>query len=229
MLADLAVLIYFLHHIAVQIQLPQVIAGIAATCSRPSSCRSTTSEAAEDAELAGAVIANMDRARAAWSARRAAATCSTSSTRRWSRWRTRVDAVDPRPVPAGPLHRAGTAVRSRLAATAAGRSRARAGRRARDWPVPDPGPGCFVRRGPARGDLHPGAVSRGQRHLHGADLHRLDRRQPVQGDRPVAADQGLPGRQRRRPGDRHRDHLARGWSTAASRRSGRRAGACPQC
>jgi uncharacterized membrane protein len=30
MLADLAVLIYFLHHIAIQIQLPQVIAGIAA-------------------------------------------------------------------------------------------------------------------------------------------------------------------------------------------------------
>ena len=32
MLADLGVLIYFIHHVAISIQLPQVIASIARTC-----------------------------------------------------------------------------------------------------------------------------------------------------------------------------------------------------
>jgi uncharacterized membrane protein len=39
MVADLAVLIYFIHHTATSIQLPQVIASIAITCLRRSKCK----------------------------------------------------------------------------------------------------------------------------------------------------------------------------------------------
>lgn len=41
-LPDLAVLICFIHHIATQIQLPEVIAGISAACPGPSTSRWTT-------------------------------------------------------------------------------------------------------------------------------------------------------------------------------------------
>jgi uncharacterized membrane protein len=59
MVADLAVLIYFLHHITVQIQLPQVIAGIAADLQQAIELQVTNERAAEDAQLATVVIASM--------------------------------------------------------------------------------------------------------------------------------------------------------------------------
>jgi uncharacterized membrane protein len=59
MLADLAVLIYFLHHIAVQIQLPQVIAGIAGDLQQAIELQAGQQAEAADLELAAAVIANM--------------------------------------------------------------------------------------------------------------------------------------------------------------------------
>jgi uncharacterized membrane protein len=62
MLADLAVLIYFLHHIAVQIQLPQVIAGIAGDLQKAIELQTGDPSEGADAELATAVIANMDGA-----------------------------------------------------------------------------------------------------------------------------------------------------------------------
>jgi uncharacterized membrane protein len=60
MLADVAVLIFFLHHIAVQIQLPQVIAGIAGDLQKAIELQAGNEKAAEDAELAAVVIASMD-------------------------------------------------------------------------------------------------------------------------------------------------------------------------
>ncbi len=60
MVADLAVLIYFLHHITVQIQLPQVIAGIAADLQHAIELQVADERGAEDAELAGVVLASMD-------------------------------------------------------------------------------------------------------------------------------------------------------------------------
>jgi uncharacterized membrane protein len=60
MVADLAVLIYFLNHIAVQIQLPQVIAGIAGDLQNAIELQAGDEKAAEDAELAVVVIASMD-------------------------------------------------------------------------------------------------------------------------------------------------------------------------
>jgi uncharacterized membrane protein len=60
MLADIAVLIFFLHHIAVQIQLPQVIAGIAGDLQKAIELQAGNEKAAEDAELAAVVIASMD-------------------------------------------------------------------------------------------------------------------------------------------------------------------------
>ncbi len=59
MLVDLAVLIYFLHHIALQIQLPQVIAGIAGDLQGAIELQAGDPSEGADAELAAALIANM--------------------------------------------------------------------------------------------------------------------------------------------------------------------------
>jgi uncharacterized membrane protein len=60
MLADLAVLIYFLHHIAVQIQLPQVIAGIAGDLAKATELQAGDPTVGAGAELAALLIADMD-------------------------------------------------------------------------------------------------------------------------------------------------------------------------
>ncbi len=60
MLVDLAVLIYFLHHIAIQIQLPQVIAGIAGDLQSAIELQAGDESAVADAELAAVVIASLD-------------------------------------------------------------------------------------------------------------------------------------------------------------------------
>ncbi len=60
MLADLAVLIYFLHHIAAQIQLPQVIAGIAADLQGAIELQAGDQSVGTEAQLAALLIANMD-------------------------------------------------------------------------------------------------------------------------------------------------------------------------
>jgi uncharacterized membrane protein len=62
MLADLAVLIYFLHHIAVQIQLPEVIASIAGDLQKAIELQTGDPSEGADAELATALIANMNGA-----------------------------------------------------------------------------------------------------------------------------------------------------------------------
>jgi uncharacterized membrane protein len=59
MLADVAVLIYFLHHIAIQIQLPQVIAGIAGDLQKAIELQAGDQSEGADAELAAALIENM--------------------------------------------------------------------------------------------------------------------------------------------------------------------------
>jgi len=59
LLADLAVLIYFLHHITVQIQLPQVIASIAGDLSSAIELQAGDPSEGADADLASAVIESM--------------------------------------------------------------------------------------------------------------------------------------------------------------------------
>jgi uncharacterized membrane protein len=59
MLADLGVLIYFLHHIATQIQLPQVIAGIAADLQRAIELQAGEPTVEGDSRLAATLIAQM--------------------------------------------------------------------------------------------------------------------------------------------------------------------------
>jgi uncharacterized membrane protein len=59
MLADLAVLIYFLHHIATQIQLPEVIAGIAADLQRAIELQAGEPSVEGDSRLAATLIAQM--------------------------------------------------------------------------------------------------------------------------------------------------------------------------
>src|SRR5258708_15114249 len=60
MVADLAVLIYFLHHIAVQIQLPQVIAGIAGDLAKAIELHAGDPTVGAGAQLATLLIADMD-------------------------------------------------------------------------------------------------------------------------------------------------------------------------
>jgi len=60
MLADVAVLIYFLHHIALQIQLPQVIASIAADLQSAIELQAGDPSVGADAQLAALLIADMD-------------------------------------------------------------------------------------------------------------------------------------------------------------------------
>jgi uncharacterized membrane protein len=60
MVVDLAVLIYFLHHIAVQIQLPQVIAGIAADLAQATELQAGDPTVGADARYASLLIADMD-------------------------------------------------------------------------------------------------------------------------------------------------------------------------
>jgi uncharacterized membrane protein len=60
MVADLAVLIYFLHHIAVQIQLPQVIAGIARDLAGAIELQAGDPTVGADARYAALLIADMD-------------------------------------------------------------------------------------------------------------------------------------------------------------------------
>jgi uncharacterized membrane protein len=59
MVADLAVLIYFLHHIAVQIQLPQVIASIANDLQEAIELQVSSDMTAAEAELGEVVLASM--------------------------------------------------------------------------------------------------------------------------------------------------------------------------
>src|SRR5258708_30773175 len=60
MVADLAVLIYFLHHIAVQIQLPQVIARIAGDLAKAIELQAGDPTVGAGAQLATLLIADMD-------------------------------------------------------------------------------------------------------------------------------------------------------------------------
>jgi uncharacterized membrane protein len=60
MVVDLAVLIYFLHHIAIQIQLPQVIAGIAGDLAQAIELQAGDPTVGADARYAALLIADMD-------------------------------------------------------------------------------------------------------------------------------------------------------------------------
>jgi uncharacterized membrane protein len=60
MLADVAVLIYFLHHIALQIQLPQVIASIAGDLQSAIELQAGDPTVGADAQMAALLIAGMD-------------------------------------------------------------------------------------------------------------------------------------------------------------------------
>jgi len=66
MVADLAVLIYFLHHIAVQIQLPQVIASIARDLAGAIELQAGDPTVGADARYATLLIADMDAPRSGY-------------------------------------------------------------------------------------------------------------------------------------------------------------------
>ncbi len=91
LLVDVSVLIYFIHHIAKSIQLPEVIAGIARDLTReidaefPEQPRSGRRHVAGRRRDRPTSWPNLPGTSAAWSRRSTAATCSSSATHSWSR------------------------------------------------------------------------------------------------------------------------------------------------
>ena len=95
MVVDLAVLIYFIHHTAVSIQLPQVIASIAADLAdgdQGAGQRARPGPDRRPARPRWSCWAGPRRAGPCCSPR-SAGTCSSSGTRTWSGWPPRADAV----------------------------------------------------------------------------------------------------------------------------------------
>ena len=229
-LADLGVLIYFIHHVAMSIQLPQVIASIASDLSvaidaelATASTRVTTSKPGRRSpscsrriDEAGAVDPRPD----------AAATSSSWRTTTLVGIAAEADAVHPPAPPPRPLRRRGASARHGLAGR--GRRRRSAGARtgACHRPAPHARAGPRVRHRPARGDRDPGAVAGGQRHVHRADVHRLARRRPVQDLGALEPAPRSPRRRGQRPGDRRRRAVRTDSSSAPSTRSARRRAAC---
>ena len=231
--ADLGVLIYFIHHTATSIQLPQVIASIARDLSgaiEPDSRGDGSRSRGRTG--AGPVAAGADpphggvRRRA--SGHRRAATCSSSAWRRWSGIAAEADAVIRLQLPARPLRRArgirsppcGRPVPRPRSATLLGRSHITGPYRTLTQDV------SFADR-PARRDRHPRPLARGQRHLHRPDVHRLARRQPVQDHAALASGPCPPRQPRIRPGHHGPAELRPAGRSGRSRRSARRARACP--
>ena len=95
MVADLTVLIYFIHHTAISIQLPQVIAGIAADLTEAIREQGGGNAEPHPTGRPGrGRAAGPGRGRAApCCSRRPAGTCSSSGTRPWSGWPAEADAV----------------------------------------------------------------------------------------------------------------------------------------
>ena len=117
MVVDLAVLIYFLHHIAIQIQLPQVIAGIAGDLPKAIELQAGDPTVGADAQLRRAADRGHGRARrrGRGAAQRLPAVHRAPDA---GHDRHRDGRGDPPALPARPLPGPGTPVRDRLAGAA---------------------------------------------------------------------------------------------------------------
>ena len=140
LLVDLAVLIYFLHHIAMQIQLPEVIASIAADLAKAIELQAGDPTVGADAQYPALLIADMDgpggdRGRAA---QRLPAVHPAPDPGPAGRRGGRRDLP---PLPAGTFPGSGPPVRDGVAGRGGPAGGARTGPRARDRAVPDAGPG----------------------------------------------------------------------------------------
>ena len=209
-MVDLAVLIYFIHHIAKSIQLPEVIAGIADDLmqsidaefpERVGGSGETPSRTLQAGKSVPELLALLEE-------RGAAVPSQVSGYIQYVGYSqliaiaTRTDSVirlEHRP---GPLSRDRAISGDGLAARGGARGRARPLEGACDRSAPHPGAGSRLRHRPARRDRHPGPLRGGQRHLHRSYVHRLVVGWPRAGVGPDARRGRVPGRAGQRPTDR---------------------------
>ena len=224
----LLVLIYFIHHVATSIQLPWVIAGIAADLRQAVELELPTEA---DAFVPGAAPATD----AALGGREPGCEvpAATSGYLQYVSQRRLVTVADRHDAVIELIHRPGHFV-------SAGRPLARVSpaeppsafvtdelRSARHRPPAHPAPGPGLRHRPAGRDRHPGAVTGGQRHVHRPVVHRLAGRRagrdhPTLGQPPP----GLSRRGRHRCASSRRASATSGWSTGPTTRSARPAAGC---
>ena len=227
MVIDMAVLIYFIHHTAVSIQLPQVIASIAADLAEAIK-EQGSGDRRPHPETGPTAAELLNRAEAGGG----------GAVRAGQRLRAVHQAPEPGPAggrgrrgdqpgaPARPLHRARAPVRDGLAAGGGAAGPAGAGPGAHHRPAPDADPGRVVRHRPAGRDRAPGPFRRGQRHVHGADLHRLARARTCARSWPGGIRRGCTGTRRASSGSSRPSLPTTGWCSGPSRRSGSPAWAC---
>ena len=192
LLVDLAVLIYFIHHIAKSIQLPEVIAGIARDLMRaidaefPEQWAPTSTGGvldAADGQVRAELLQLHRRARRCRPRRRqrlpAVRRLRPAGRHRVAHGRRHPSQPSARATsswPGGPLATVWPRGGGRQVGAGPGQS-------ARDRTAPDAHAGSRLRHRPARRDRYPGPVPGGQRHVHRPHLHRLAlcRAEPVSG------------------------------------------------
>ena len=221
----LAVFIYFLHHIAIQIQLPFVIASIANDLRRylrvKANIQMATANEPDENEV-GALIDTVMSSGAKLRTRRASfqAVPLRHADSRGGRRRSGVSAVS-----------RGKLLRGAASSPQCGRRGCRSDdppspTRTGHWPCSHAGPKTppSVSTNWFRSPL--GTVTGGRRHLHGADVRGLAGRHVVQAQK-VWRPAGVPRPQRCYPG--HLRQRTKIWSNGHSTRSARPAAECLPC
>ncbi len=178
LLVDVAVLVYFIHHIAKSIQLPEVIAGIARDLDRAIDAEFPEHYQADDAEKGRSSEIAVDLTEKLRT-RGAVVTARQSGYLQFVGYGQLIEIAESLDAVIRLAHRPGS-LRGRpshaghgLAGRRRRSGRLCAGQGSRDRSPSDPHPGPGVRHRSAGRDRHPGAVGCGQRHLHRAHLHRL--------------------------------------------------------
>ena len=187
-LADLGVLIYFIHHVAGSIQLPQVMAGIARDLTVAVDAEVADDDAARRRHVRRALGSGAARPHGGARCRGARPDFGISPVRGvldTGRHRGAGGQRHPAALPSRALRGGRPPIGPRLA------SRSRAGGDpsprtvARDRCAPNALPGPHLRHRPAGRDRDPRALAGGERHLHRTHLHRLVGRRAVQDLQPV--------------------------------------------
>ena len=203
-LVDLAVLIYFLHHIAIQIQLPFVIASIARDLTRylgvrKPDIRMATPDEPDDSEEIAALV---DTIKSSGAMMRTPKGGYLQAIRydMLIRAASAADAVVYMPYRPGNFLVEDSELAAVWPPEAADRidppPETRAGHRA----GPQPRPRSRLRHRPTGRDRHSGALAGGQRYLHCADLRGLARQHLVQAREGVDTGTGVLRPRRRHPG-----------------------------
>ena len=182
-LIDLAVLIYFIHHIATQIQLPEVIASIAKDLAQAVAVQSADQprSATRKPEQGPSLDELLARIETCGAVIRTPKSGYLQFIRHQTliRIATEADAVIRLPYRPGHFLVEGRELASVWPPAAAERV-AEYGPCSGDRTAPHPDPGRRLRRRSARRDRHPRAIPGRQRHVHRTNVHRLARRLPVQ-------------------------------------------------